>query len=134
MRLVFDSGALLAVLGNEPGAQVVLGLLNDPNNELFMHALNAVEVFYQVSRASDVLSARGVLNSFMARGLAESTLMDTAFREDLAQLKADWRRVSLADCAGVALSRRLGAEFVTADHHELDVLDAAGVATFRFFR
>jgi len=134
MNLVFGSGALLAVLGGEEGANVVLSLLNDPANTCALHSLNAAEVFYQISRASDVLEARALLNSFLTRGLIERTDMDALFREDVAQLKADWRRVSLADCCGVALARRLGAEFVSADHHELDVLDANRVALFRFFR
>lgn len=134
MNLVFDSGALLAVLQNEEGADVVLSLLNDTGNSCFIHALNAVEVFYQVSRAVDVLQARALLNGFLSRGLLERTDMDAGFREDVAQLKADWRRVSFADCCGIALARRLDAEFVTADHHELDVLSISNVAVFRFFR
>jgi len=134
MNLVFDSGALLAVLQDEEGAGIVLSLLNDADNSCFIHALNAVEVFYQVSRAVDVLQARALLNGFLSRGLLERTDMDAGFREDVAQLKADWRRVSLAGCCGIALARREGAEFVTADHHELDVLSISNVAAFRFFR
>lgn len=131
--LVFDSGALIALLEGESGAAEVEQLLANPGPR-FIHALNMVEVFYHVSRGADVLAARATLQRFALGGLVERPDLDPLFREDVAQLKADWRRVSLADCCGLALARRLGAEFVSADHNELDVLDAAGVCRFRFFR
>ena len=80
------------------------------------------------------IAARVALEQFARLSVTERTDMDAAFREDVAQLKADWRRVSLADCCGLALVRRLDAEFVIADHHEMDVLRAANVAKIRFFR
>ena len=80
------------------------------------------------------MTARIALEQFTRLGVIERTDMDAAFREDVAQLKADWHRVSLADCCGLALARRLDAEFVTADHHEMDVLNAANIARLRFFR
>ncbi len=131
--IVFDSSALLAVLRNERGAANVLALVNS-DEMLFMHSVNLVEVFYDLSRSNDVLFARAAIERFTQGGLIERTDLDIAFREDVAQLKADWRRVSLADCCGIALARRLSAEVVTADHHELAALDAANIARFEFFR
>lgn len=130
---VFDSSALISVLRNEKGANNVLALVNS-GAELFVHSLNLVEVFYDLSRSNDVLFARTAIERFTQGGLIERTDMDIAFREDVAQLKADWRRASLADCCGLALARRLNAEFVTADHHEMDALSAANIAKTRFFR
>ena len=132
MAKVFDSGAFIAFLENEDGAPEIGKLLH--SDECCIHSLNVVEVFYHVSRKVDVLAARVALEQFFGSGVIERTDMDAAFREDVAQLKADWRRISLADCCGLALARRLGAPFVTADHHELDVLKAANVAQVRFFR
>lgn len=113
--LVFDSNALLALLGNESGSAQVRALLNS-DVPRYVHAINVTEVFYDVSRSDDVLTARAKLEQLFQVGLIERADMDIAFREDVAQLKADWRRISLADCCGLALARRLGAEFVTADH------------------
>ncbi len=131
---VFDSSALLSVTEDEEGGPEVLRLMNAEPKSCFIHALNAAEVFYQISRVSDVLTARLRLDEFFERGLIERADLDLTFREDVAQLKADWRRISLADCCGVALARRLGREFVTSDHHELDPLAVANVARFHFFR
>lgn len=131
--LVFDSSVLIALLRNETGAPVVQALLSATPG-CFMHAVNVAEVFYEISRGADVLTARLTVEKFALGGLIERADLDPLFREDVAQLKADWRRVSLADCCGLALARRLDAEFVSADHHEFDVLDAARVCRFRFFR
>lgn len=131
--LVFDSNAFIAFLRGEKGAQTVRSIF-DSGEPCYVHSINFAEVFYDISRGADVLQAREALRGFVHIGVIERTDMDAAFREDVAQLKADWRRISLADCCGLALARRLNAEFVTADHHEMDVLNAAHVARLRFFR
>ena len=49
-------------------------------------------------------------------------------------VKSRFRRVSLADCFGVALSVELRAPFWTSDRHELEALQSAGVAEIVFIR
>ncbi len=50
------------------------------------------------------------------------------------QLKAEWRRISLADCFALALAIREKATLVTSDHHELDRIAETGLCPFRFIR
>lgn len=54
--------------------------------------------------------------------------------EDAAWIKADYRRVSLADCFGLALARRMRGSFVTTDHHEMEPIKAAGICPVGFIR
>lgn len=51
-----------------------------------------------------------------------------------AEIKSQYRRVSLADCFGVALAIELNAPFWTSDRHELTALADAGVAKIHFIR
>ncbi len=51
-----------------------------------------------------------------------------------AALKSTYRRVSLADCFGVALAIELSAPFWSSDRHELQVLHDAGAVQVHFFR
>ena len=44
----------------------------------------------------------------------------------LPKLKGSYK-LSLADAVGLALTLKVGGEFITSDHHELDPLAAAGV-------
>ena len=134
MSIVLDAGPMIAYLSTEPGGDLVREFLEDGDVPIFAHVVNLAEVFYHYSRDADVLSARRFIAALHADGVVARADLDTALWEDAAQLKADWRRISLADCFGIALARKLGADFVTTDHHELDVLDTAGVCSFVFIR
>ena len=58
--------------------------------------------------------------------------IETQFPPDLIEpagkLKAQWRRISLADCIALARAEERGGVLMTTDHHELDPLLAAGHA------
>jgi predicted nucleic acid-binding protein len=62
------------------------------------------------------------------------TILATELWQKAAQIKADWRKVSLADCFALALAIREKGTLVTSDHHELDPLAKAGLCEFRFIR
>ncbi len=129
-----DAGPLIDLLDGSPDGKFVADCLSDPNNRVFAHVLNLMEVFYHVSRKIDVLSAQNAMQQLAADGLLRDETLDAAFCEDAAQFKADWKKVSLADCCGVALARRLGAQFVTTDRHELQILADNGVTDIHFTR
>ena len=50
------------------------------------------------------------------------------------KLKAEWRRVSLADCFALALAISEEGTLVTSDHHEFDAIAGAEVCPIRFIR
>jgi len=80
------------------------------------------------------MARKRVIGDPVAAGVAFSADFDRAFWEDAARIKADYRRVSLADCFGLALARRVGGTFLTTDHHELETIQAAGLCTIQFIR
>lgn len=130
---VLDASAAVAYLTGEPGGSVVRQLVED-GRALAMHAINAVEVFYDFQRAQGADVARSAINALEADGVEIRPDLDRAFWEDIADLKAVHRRVSLADCCGLALARKMAGEFYTADRHELAALQAAGAAQIVFIR
>ncbi len=134
MNIVLDAGAMIAYLRGEVGEDIVSAYLEDTRVKTYAHSMNLIEVFYEYSRSDDVLVARRVLDGLGGDGITTRDDLDSAFCEDAAQLKADWKRVSLADCRGVALARRLNAEFLTTDRHELEKLAAADAARIVFLR
>ena len=131
---MFDAGALVAYLDNEAGGEVVKQIIEDGDRPLYAHAMNLIEVFYHYAREVDVLKGREALETLVADGIERREDLDTAFCEDAGNLKAQWKRVSLADCCGVALARRLGGEFLTTDRHELTALQADNVTSITFIR
>lgn len=132
--VVMDAGPLIDYLTGREAGVGVRERLADPAIAAHAHALNLVEVFYHFSRLAGSEVAQDALATLEADGLMRSEIMDAAFCRDVAELKAAWKRVSLADCCGLALARRLQAEFFTSDRHELQPLEKAAVCAIVFAR
>jgi len=50
------------------------------------------------------------------------------------RIKSDYRRISLADAIALAEASVRDGYIVTADHHEMDKLDQAGIVKFMWIR
>lgn len=123
---VLDASAMIAYGADEPGRDVVESALDDPDSTCCAHAVNVFEVYYQQRRSAGEESAQVVIEDLEALGIEFREDLDRAFWEEAGHIKADYARVSIADCFGVALALRLGGRFLTADHGELDVLETDG--------
>jgi PIN domain nuclease of toxin-antitoxin system len=133
MALVFDAGALVAMIKGEPGAALVEQKLLDNPGECYAHAVNICEVFYPILRADGMDEAQRVLGDLEAIGLESREDMDAALWQSAAGYKAAYS-MSLADAFCVALASRMDAELITSDRHELEPLLADGVAKITFIR
>ena len=111
---------MIAFVSAEPGGDLVEKLLADPRNECFAHAANLCEVYYDACRR--VGSPASLISDLASSGIRFRSDMDLEFWQRAGRLKADVKRISLADCFGLALSAAIDAEFVTADRHEMEVL------------
>ncbi len=134
MRLVIDSSALIALLENEAGADLVADLMDDSNNECYVHAVNLCEAYYHAMRSHGQEKADLAIDWLEDPNLEERQDMDRTFWRTAARHKADLRRVSLADCCCLTLANRVQAGVVTADHHEFDAIDQEGLCPVRFIR
>lgn len=134
MPLVLDASALIAFLRGEAGAESVTERIQQSWPAVYAHSLNLCEVYYDFSRSSDSETAQNAIEDLMRLGLTERNDLDPDFWRAMGQLKATHRRVSLADCAALALTKRLSASLVTADRHEFEALEALSVCEFVFIR
>lgn len=131
---VLDSGAMIAFLRDEPGGDVVEGLLLDPGTLCLAHAVNLCEVFYEFLRSDGEAGAQAALTDLQDLGVGFREDLDPAFWQAVGRLKVNPGRLALADCFLIALAQRVGGEAVTGDHHELDRLVPMGIVPIRFFR
>jgi PIN domain nuclease of toxin-antitoxin system len=122
MSTVFDASALIALLRDEPGAEVVQSLLQASPQENFVHALNLCEVYYDFWRASGRDVAEAAIADLLAIGIQERNDLDPEFWREVGRIKAVHRPVSPADCCALGLAGRLGARLATADRHEMEPL------------
>lgn len=133
MNEILDASAVLALLRGEPGADVVTDVLTDPDATCYIHAGNLYEVFYLLLRDTDEARTLTAIRDFQDAGVIVREDMDTAFWQDAGRLKAH-HPMSPPDSFGVALTRRIGGEFVTADHREMDPLVPLMICPIRFIR
>lgn len=129
---------MLALLRAEPGGDQVRDLLEDADVPKFAHAANLVEVFYDFLARADQAAASEAINDLFSLGIEERGDMDGAFWRDVAKLVADGRRggsrLALGDAFGLALARREGGAFITADRGELEAVNASGACQITFIR
>ncbi len=135
---VLDSSAVVAFLKDEPGATVVADLFADTSIPLYIHSANLCEVFHIMWRRDGETQAQISIDKLLDAGVIERSDMDGEFWRDAGALIAA-RRIAgaslpLGDALGVALARRLNAEFVTADKHEITPLHDAALVKALFIR
>jgi len=92
------SGRSQSVVARTPGAEVVFNRMRNPEYEASAHSLNFCEVYYDFVRASDESVASDAVNDLLVLGIKERNDMHHSWRA-MGQLKAIYKRVSLADCA-----------------------------------
>jgi PIN domain nuclease of toxin-antitoxin system len=108
--VVLDSSAILAVLNDEPGAQVVLPLLADAHASTLIVAEVVTKLVtwgMPIATATDVIEALELrLHDFSAsQALAAAALCE----------EPSARALSLANRACIALAAELGVPAITAD-------------------
>jgi PIN domain nuclease of toxin-antitoxin system len=133
MIYVLDASAIIAWLRNEAGADVVDNAINDLNSQCIAHAINLCEVYYDAHRNVDEAHADSVISDLFDVGVIERNDFDQIFWKDVGKLKAGGG-ISLADCFGIMLTKRVGGTFLTSDHGEMDPLAADGTCNITFIR
>ncbi len=136
---------MLALLRAEPEAAFVQNLLDDADVPKYAHAINLCEVLYDTLKNHRAEVADEAIESLFGEGIRERGDMDAAFWRDVAFLIATRRSqpsdpakakskpsLALGDAIGLALARRLDAEFVTKDSGEIGPMEQAGLCRATF--
>jgi uncharacterized protein with PIN domain len=131
---ILDACAFIALLEDEPGAERVEELLQEPTNRCLIHAISACEVYYDLQRRGNAADADSLEAIFARYDLELLETLPPQLWRLAGNLKAEWRRVSLADCFALALTIREEGTLVTSDHHELDPIAKAEVCPISFIR
>ena len=113
---VLDSYALLALLRDEPGAEIVAGLLEragQQNRSVHMTEVNYAEVQYTIRRKDGETVWASVAGELLAAPI-EFHAADRRLADVAAGFKARFK-ISLADAFAAALAKERKAELVTGD-------------------
>jgi len=122
---VLDACAMLAVLANEQGADVVEGIYKKAASGevvLTMNKLNLLEVYYDLVRTYGKGRADSFYDDIKHMPIRiYHEISDDVFRE-AGRLKASYK-ISLADAVALAQASVLGGQLLTADHHEFGAIE-----------
>ena len=113
---VLDSYALLALLRDEPGAEIVAGLLEragQQNRSVHMTEVNYAEVQYTIRRKDGETVWASIAGQLLAAPI-EFHAADRRLADVAAGFKARFK-ISLADAFAAALAKEGKAELVTGD-------------------
>jgi predicted nucleic acid-binding protein len=113
---VLDSYALLALLRDEPGAEIVAGLLEragQQNRSVHMTEVNYAEVQYTIRRKDGETVWASIAGQLLAAPI-EFHAADRRLADVAAGFKARFK-ISLADAFAAALAKERKAELVTGD-------------------
>lgn len=99
-----------------------------------MHAINLCEVYYDFLRFGGSEAATKVMQDLNGFNVQFYTEMDDALWKEAARYKADLRRISLADCFALALTKQLSATLVTSDRKEFSTVRERGLCRVQFIR
>lgn len=133
---VLDACALIALINQESGHEIVLDLLSQAEQgkvSVSMHALNLCEVYYDCLRASGNKVAEKLLKTLQTMPVLIVTAIDIPLLKQAGEIKAT-ERLSLADAVAVALAITNKAKLVSADHHELEPLERKQLVQICWFR
>jgi uncharacterized protein with PIN domain len=130
---LLDACALIALLNDELGAQRVEAILSG-DTLVYMSAINTLEVAYDAVRRSKNNEAASTILQVVSDANIE-ILWSLTETEWLAA--ARWKargRLSLADAIALAIAETRKFKLVSADHHELDPLEAEGLIQVEWLR
>ena len=122
---VFDSCSLIALLSNEDGADVVKDLLQKAINgeiKIILHKVNLLEIYYYIYKRYNEEAALKLLKDIKIAPIKIETEITDDIIIKAGRLKSLYK-MSLADSIGLAETIINNGCFVTADHHELEIIE-----------
>jgi len=136
-KYVLDSCALIALMNKEAGAHYVAALYKeamDGKAELIINKINLLEIYYGYLKEDGEEFAELLLTNIQNSIVKINEIISDEILRQAGKIKSNVKKISLADCFAVAQSIISDAVLVTADHHELDVVDNNNIAKLLWIR
>lgn len=128
-KFVLDSYAVLALVGDEPGAQTVADIIADEQAESYLSVVSLGEVYYIVTRRHGEKAAEEVVRGVMQEESVVLAEVSWSRAKEAARIKAGGG-LSYADAFVLGLSRELDAQVVTGDPEIRATAERLGTEVF----
>ena len=134
MIVILDACAVIAFFRDEEGSEMVEHFLIDSQHICYIHVINLCEVYYDFLRSNNQDYANQMVSELQEVGVIFKADLEQDFWQLVAYYKATIRRVSLADCFALALTKNLKGTLITSDHHEFDRIVPLEICPITFIR
>ena len=133
---VLDACSLIAFFNDEPGAEKVQELFQKAVNEeaeIFLHAINFYEIYYDCLRAKGTVEANELFSEIDNLPITLEREISDRLITEASYFKVN-EKVSLADSIMLGLAKIKDAAAVSSDHHEFDPIAIKKLVNFFWIR
>jgi len=125
-KVVFDAYAILALIENDTGAQIVADMLADKEIAIFLSAINFGEIYYIILRRNGEQAAEEVVQSILLEESLSIVEMPWPRVKEAARIKSQGG-LSYADAFALSLAKEFHAPLVTGDPEIRNLAQHIGV-------
>lgn len=130
---ILDACAVIALLNAEEGGEKVKTLLENTENEIYMHLINLCEIYYGFYKKDGEKRADIVIEGISLLPVEYINDLSINFLKTVGRYKAT-HRISLADAFVLGLAEKMRGLIVTTDHNEFDPIDHKRLIKFYWLR
>ena len=131
MTYIFDTSAIIALLRDEEGSDVVERIILNAPGSCCMHSVNYVELYYKMGDKGGAEAAKTAVNHLRHIGISVMDISGEAFLQRVGQIKNLFPALSLGDSFAVGLSEWVRGTVVTADKQFSNTAAITGIKQFR---
>jgi len=133
MTYVLDASSLLALIQEEKGADIVAKTFNNKAQPPLIHAINLLEIEYKLRRKHPEKYIKATMKWLKETPITVAEVLTHQITDYARYLKSNYH-LSLADSIGLGLAKFMDIPFLTADHHELDIIAQKENVKIEFIR
>jgi uncharacterized protein len=124
-KYIFDACALLALMNDEDGADMVEYKLEEAmrgESEIFMSKINLLEIYYGLYREEGVEKAEEAYERILKLPITVIDVIEDNVFKIAGRIKAIFK-LSLADSIVIGEAVFRNGKVVTSDHHEFNIVE-----------
>ncbi|MGI0480667.1 PIN domain-containing protein [Geminocystis sp. CENA526] len=134
VKVILDACAVIALVKDETGAQIVEEYLLNSNHQCMIHNVNLCEVYYGFLPSEGERFTKQIINRLQVSNIIFRDDLTLSFWQQVATYKATIKRISLADCFALTLAHQENGVLLTSDRKEFEPVVSLNICDIRFIR
>ncbi len=134
MKVIMDACAVIALVKDEPGADVVEAHLLNDDHDCRIHSINLCEVYYGFLRSDGETFTQEIIRRLRQTNVSFRPDLTIDFWQQVGKYKGTIARIALADCFALTLAKQESEILVTSDRREFEPVVNLNICPIEFIR